>query len=162
MRARRSVAAFATRFDSTYVTPCRFGRSGRSRQDGPGRSGGPDRSRPSVRRLREAAAARVEASSLRQVAREIGMSPTGLRGFLDGAEPYTPTQRKLEQWYTTAGGGNVNPESARTALEVLLRGLPPAERPDALMELCDTLEEIYESTVESTPEWLREIHPAVD
>ena len=37
-----------------------------------------------IRHLREAAQARVENTSLRSVAREIGMSPTGLKKFLQG------------------------------------------------------------------------------
>lgn len=36
--------------------------------------------------------------SLREAAREIGMSPTGLRKFADGAEPYVPTVHKLREW----------------------------------------------------------------
>lgn len=38
-------------------------------------------------------------NSLRQAAREVGMSPTGLSQFIDGAEPYIPTVRKLRAWY---------------------------------------------------------------
>lgn len=41
----------------------------------------------------------LEGESLRQTAREVGMSPTGLSNFLNGAKPYTPTVRKLRAWY---------------------------------------------------------------
>lgn len=42
-------------------------------------------------RSRKAVAADVDASSLRRVAKEIGLTPSGLRGFIDGATPYTTT-----------------------------------------------------------------------
>jgi len=41
----------------------------------------------------------LKGASLRQTAREVGMSPTGLSNFLNGAKPYTPTVRKLRKWY---------------------------------------------------------------
>jgi len=41
----------------------------------------------------------LEGESLRQTAREVGMSPTGLTNFLNGATPFTPTVRKLKKWY---------------------------------------------------------------
>lgn len=40
----------------------------------------------------------VEKRSLRKVAREVGLSPTGLAKFLLGSTPYSPTIRKLERW----------------------------------------------------------------
>ncbi|HVH11557.1 MAG TPA: hypothetical protein VM759_00825, partial [Longimicrobium sp.] len=52
-----------------------------------------------IKHLRETAAARVENTSLRSVAREIGMSPTGLKKFLLGTAPYSPTLRRLRNWY---------------------------------------------------------------
>ena len=73
------------------------------------------RSSATVRHLREAAVARVENSSLRGVAREIGMSPMGLRNFLHGTEPYAPTLRRLRNWYVkyaAVRSGNVHTEDA--------------------------------------------------
>src|SRR3954464_6897027 len=52
-----------------------------------------------IEHLRSAAAARVQNTSLRGVAREIGMSPTGLKKFLFGTAPYSPTLRRLRKWY---------------------------------------------------------------
>jgi hypothetical protein len=40
-----------------------------------------------------------EVRSLRQLAREVGMSPTGLTEFLDGTEPYWKTIDKVVRWY---------------------------------------------------------------
>ncbi|HET7230181.1 MAG TPA: hypothetical protein VFJ16_09275 [Longimicrobium sp.] len=36
--------------------------------------------------------------SLRQAAREVGMSATGLSNFVNGADPYVRTARKLRAW----------------------------------------------------------------
>ena len=53
----------------------------------------------SVDTLREAVRLRVEDTSLRQTAREIGISHPGLRDFLNGSEPYGPNLLKLREWH---------------------------------------------------------------
>ncbi|HET7233195.1 MAG TPA: hypothetical protein VFJ16_24505 [Longimicrobium sp.] len=62
------------------------------------RNSDPDQYTGLVLQLRDAATRYVASTSLRQAAREIGMSPTGLQKFLDGAEPYVKTVRKLSLW----------------------------------------------------------------
>ena len=87
-----------------------------------------------VRHLREAARASVENTSLRGVAREIGMSPMGLRNFLHGTEPYAPTLRRLRNWYVRYAAlrsGAVHTEDATAALAVLVHDLAPAPRQEA-------------------------------
>jgi len=42
--------------------------------------------------------------SLRQAAREVGMSATGLSKFLGGAEPYIRTVGKLRAWHAARVG----------------------------------------------------------
>lgn len=63
------------------------------------RDSDPDAFARLIGRLRDAASAYVESTSLRQAAREIGMSPTGLGNFLSGTEPYLTTVRKLRDWH---------------------------------------------------------------
>lgn len=63
-----------------------------------------------VEEIREAVRSYRDSVSLREAAREVGMSPTGLSHFCDGTEPYLPTLRKLQRWYQahrerTATGG---------------------------------------------------------
>lgn len=72
----------------------------------------------------------VGATSLRAVARDVGLSPTGLKKFLAGAAPYSTTRRKLEAWEErhTAGGRE---REIGAALDVLLIRVPPAKRPEA-------------------------------
>jgi hypothetical protein len=56
--------------------------------------------------IRNALLDNVDRSSLRQTAREVGMSPTGLSNFLFGAEPYLPTLAKLGKWLPHARGAS--------------------------------------------------------
>jgi hypothetical protein len=59
----------------------------------------PDEFQQLIGRYREAVRRYLDSASLRQAAREIGLSPTGLQKFCDGAQPYIPTIRKLREWY---------------------------------------------------------------
>lgn len=59
--------------------------------------------------IRRALQLYLDEASLRQAAREVGMSPTGLSKFLDGAEPYARTVKKLRAWYTAQGVGMREP-----------------------------------------------------
>jgi len=52
-----------------------------------------------VEQLRSHVVQAVEVSSFRAVAREVGMSPSGLKKFTAGASPYTATLRRLRTWY---------------------------------------------------------------
>jgi hypothetical protein len=52
-----------------------------------------------IAKIREHARKRVSESSLRAVAAEIGTSFSGLRKFLDGADPHAGTIQKLTDWY---------------------------------------------------------------
>lgn len=54
----------------------------------------------SLEALRVALRAATNTRSLRQVAAEVGISHTGLRGFLAGAKPHPHTRHKLERWVT--------------------------------------------------------------
>src|SRR3954465_7969632 len=84
-----------------------------------------------VQHLREMAAARVDNTSLRGVAREIGMSPTGLKKFLLGTAPYAPTVRRLRKWdahHAALPTGDVEYEDASAAIAVLTHDLPGEPR----------------------------------
>ncbi|HEX6937969.1 MAG TPA: hypothetical protein VF158_01055 [Longimicrobiales bacterium] len=115
-------------------------------------------------RLREAVAERVDAQSLRRVAREVGMSPTGLQKFLHGATPYSATRRKLERWYVrevASYGGAPDAESLRAALHILGRDLPRGERERALADIVQRLETAYRDAGLAPPPWLAEIRVGV-
>jgi hypothetical protein len=119
----------------------------------------------SIRHIREVATARVQATSLRRVAREIGMSPTGLRKFLDGTEPYTPTLHRLRVWFVrfaATPAGEVSHEEASAALAILTHDLSPTPRRMAAQGMLDLLARGYEVSGRARPAWvadLREEYP---
>lgn len=67
--------------------------------------------RRKVQSYRDALLRYLNHTSLRQAAREVGMSPTGLSKFCDGAEPYDPTVLKLREWYAAHAQARVGGES---------------------------------------------------
>lgn len=114
---------------------------------------------PVLPRVRDALVRRVEEASLRQAAREVGMSPTGLRKFLDGAYPFPATRLKLERWYVReAGRDEASPDTAAalSALDVLVRTLPPRERASGAHEVISAIAESFDAAREKRPAWLTE------
>lgn len=106
--------------------------------------------------VREALAEAVEGTSLRNVARQAGVSPTTLRCFLDGrGVPYFLTRERLMVWYKRH-----SPEPAskagevRLALEGLLDGLEPVQRRGAALRLLDEVGRIYLDNGSALPGWL--------
>lgn len=111
----------------------------------------------SIRRLRETIAERVESTSVRQIAREIGMSPTGLKKFLEGTAPYSPTLRRLRSWYVhyaAVAGGEVVEYDASTALAVLVHDLSPGARQETVEEMLEALARGYDGSKKPRPDWL--------
>lgn len=108
--------------------------------------------------LREGAQRRVDETSLRTAAAEIGVSYSGLRTFLKGTEPYAPTLAKLRAWYAqTVEGRAMTPERARAMLAALVEGMPPERRPEVLREIIEALRRAYKATGANAPEWLRNL-----
>jgi transcriptional regulator with XRE-family HTH domain len=113
-----------------------------------------------IKHMRESAAARVRNTSLRGVAREIGMSPTGLKKFLQGTEPYAPTLRRLRAWYVQYGAspaGEVKKEEASAALEVLVHDLSPDPRAETAGGMLELLGRGYELSGRGRPAWVAEL-----
>ncbi len=114
-----------------------------------------------IQHLRDAAASRVESTSLRGVAREIGMSPTGLKKFLLGTAPYSPTLRRLRKWYLQYGASQrplVALQDARVALAVLTNDLTPATRRVITDCLLDCLGRGYDMSGRLRPGWVTDLH----
>lgn len=117
----------------------------------------PRKDTASVETLREAARTFVDATSLRQAARDIGMSPTGLRGFLDGADPYVKTERKLRAWYLRDAQRNVqavSPEAANNALKLLVGHFAPEQGRGAVLDVLQVVEGRCVSTQTPIPAWI--------
>lgn len=90
--------------------------------------------------IRSLAAERVERTSLRAVASQVGMSPSGLSRFLGGAAPYRKTVGKLESWYLVQQEGNSHTDgpsakAAAIAVRLLARIAPPSRRHGFVDEL---------------------------
>jgi hypothetical protein len=120
----------------------------------------PPKEGASLDALREAARLFVDSTSLRHAARDIGMSPTGLRGFLDGAEPYVKTARKLAEWYlreAQRNGTDTSTHAATAALDLLTRALPPPRRAPAVAELVDVLHRHFRVDGSRVPDRLAEM-----
>ncbi len=90
--------------------------------------------------IRAAVIERVERTSLRDVARQVGMTPSGLAKFMNGSEPYRKTIRKLEGWYVRWRARSEDerlpsPETVAAAIRILAVFLPPASRGPFVDEL---------------------------
>lgn len=120
-----------------------------------------DRPAVPIKRLRELLAARVGASSIRSVAKEVGLPPNGLSYFLEGGSPRTATVRKLEAWYVREAArteGQPSPESGRAALEILSRYVPPGSRKEARVRMTTLLDELCREADVPSPEWAHSPH----
>lgn len=119
-----------------------------------------DRPQTTIDRLREAVTIRVQATSLRSVARQVGMSPSGLDKFLSGGMPYQKSRRKLFDWLSRERG-NLGAEhtvdGVAAALASLVRDLPPDRREKALQSLLEALRSVYDTHTERAPVWLGEL-----
>ncbi|HEX6751703.1 MAG TPA: hypothetical protein VF092_30700 [Longimicrobium sp.] len=113
-----------------------------------------------VSHLREMAANRVENTSLRGVAREIGMSPTGLKKFLMGTAPYSPTLRRLRKWYLQYAAlptAELTYQEASAALLVLTHDLSPEPRREASDGVLDSVAQGYDASGRARPRWVDEL-----
>ena len=115
--------------------------------------------------LRQALRAEVGAQSLRHVSRQAGLSPAGLKKFVDGARPYGATRRKLERWYLLHGPGRLarglTGGSALTILRVLVQDLSPGRHRQAIDELVKSLGAAYRTAHLPEPPWLAELRDRV-
>lgn len=116
-----------------------------------------DRPLSNLERLRETVATRVQATSLRSVARQVGMSPTGLEKFLAGGTPYSRSRQKLQDWAereSTRPTSDVSVEGVEVAIGALVRDLPAEHRLEAIRRLVHSLRRVYDAQRAPRPEWL--------
>lgn len=118
------------------------------------------RPQPSIDRLRNAIVLRVQATSLRAVARQVGMSPSGLDKFLSGGTPYTKSRRKLFDWLHRERHNlhsDLTADGMAAALGALVRDLAPDRREEALHTLLGTLRDVYGAQPDTAPPWLAQL-----
>ena len=105
-------------------------------------------------RFRVAVREAMARSTLRAVAKEVGMSPTGLQKFLDGTNPYGKTKERLRFWYfREAGFSSYAVEDAAYILRRLVSTLPAPERGVAIV--LDAVEAAYRRVRMMPPEWVQ-------
>lgn len=112
--------------------------------------------------LREIAAGGVRNTSLRNVARQLGMSPSGLSKVLGGSRSQAATRRRLERWivWNRARGGEPRVPPAEYAARVLVHGLPSRRQPHALSLLAETLARSFSEAGVDVPDWLAQLRAA--
>jgi hypothetical protein len=93
--------------------------------------------------IRAELASALERESLRSVARDVGMTPSGLAKVVASATPYAKTRRLLHAWSERRRAGGRERE-VDAALDVLLRELDPAQREEARESIRRTLGELRE------------------
>ena len=123
----------------------------------------PDR-RSLVEAIRAAAKLAIEATSLRRVARDVRMSPMGLKHFVAGTQPYSATYRKLIAWYTVhpAEAGGFSVEAARGAMKVMTDGLPEEARAAAAVAVIGVVLAQHEKAGTRPPAWLAALRAEPD
>lgn len=102
----------------------------------------------------------VEASSLRTVAEQVGMTHRGLQLFISGeTQPRVQTLQKLRVWYLSLGvqAGDSSDDHIQVAVDVLLDRLPDEARPQVLANLLDTLRRAHIRAGVEPPPWLDKI-----
>lgn len=112
---------------------------------------------------REAELAR-DASSLRAVAREVGITPMGLRAFLlNEGKPQARTARKLNEWYVRrmATRPPEGEDEARAALTILAGYYPQAQRARVLTGFLDSMEREFRESGMAPPAWLEKLRAEI-
>lgn len=114
--------------------------------------------------LRELAAGGVQTTSLRNVARQLGMSPSGLSKVLRGSRSQAATRRRLERWivWNRARGEEPRVSPAEYAARVVVHGLPSHRQAHALSRLGDALAESFSRADVAAPDWLARLRAGVD
>lgn len=114
----------------------------------------------SPERVRQAVSRAVLRTSLRQVAREVGMSPTGLDRYVLGlTEPYPRTRRKLEEWYvrSAADQEGISDFTAAAALTLLLDGIAPERVEGTREQITQAVRAAHSDGGTRPPAWLEQI-----
>jgi hypothetical protein len=116
--------------------------------------------RAELERIRTALRSAIERLTLRAVAVQVGMSPTGLHQFVAGASPYGKTRQKVRAWYyREAGFGAIPPEDALLLLRRMVGTLPEPDSGVALLLCC--VEDAYVAAGMFAPGWVAKARTAL-
>lgn len=108
--------------------------------------------------IREALRRAIDATSLRQVARDADLSPRGLTLVVKGSKPRKSTVWKVRGWYArhaaANGGTGVSDEMAAASLSTLLHGLDGPDREYAATAILGVLESFHRRREVVPPGWI--------
>src|SRR5262245_56833561 len=90
--------------------------------------------------IRDALRSAIARKTLRAVAIQVGMSPTGLQEFVAGSRPYGKTREKVRAWFYREAG-SIAPDDAVVLLRRLVGNLPEPDR--GVDQLLDSVESVY-------------------
>jgi hypothetical protein len=109
--------------------------------------------------LRDAIAREVARQSLRHAARQIGISPTGLRNFLSGAAPRSATRVRLERWLAAQHRVSRPPNVGQFVrlLGELAGDLSPQQTLALGRDVAQLVAAAYEQRRLSPPAWVRDL-----
>jgi len=145
----------------TAYARCRLSQTGARHPRGSPR---PPATRPSlpalpVPLLRDAIARETARHSVRRIARETSISPNGLRDFLRGATPRSPTRAKLEHWLAGRGPVTRPPNIGQFVrlLNELSRDLSARQTMQMGRQVAELLVESYEVRSLAVPPWVQDL-----
>lgn len=109
--------------------------------------------------LRDAVAREVARQSLRHAAGQIGISPNGLRNFLNGAAPRSSTRVHLERWLAAQHRVSRPPNVGQFVrlLGELAGDLSPQQTLALGREVAQLVTAAYEQRRLSPPSWMAEL-----
>src|SRR6266704_1270049 len=96
---------------------------------------------------------------VRRAGREVGMSPNGVRDFLQGAIPRSASRVKLERWLAARGKVTRPPNVGQFVrlLNELSVDLSPGQTLELGRALAELLVQSYEVRRLSPPRWVRDL-----
>lgn len=117
---------------------------------------------PEQAELLRAAAARVKEIGLRKAAREVGLSPVGLRNVVERrGRPVETTWEKLRAWYVgSLGEREMDPAAVAVLLSTLVDQVTPELRARAHKKVVELLARLYGEEGAALPAWLAELAEA--
>ena len=109
--------------------------------------------------LRDAIAREVARQSLRHAARQVALSPNGLRNFLNGSAPRSATRVKLERWLAAQHRVSRPPNVGQFVrlLGELAGDLSPQQTLGLGREIARLVAAAYEQRRLSPPAWVRDL-----
>lgn len=111
-----------------------------------------------VSEMRDALRRAIGAASLRSVAAEVGLSPSGLRSFVAGGRPHPRTVYLVTGWYVRHSKlADTDTSTAQAGVAVLVDHLSQGAREEATRRIKELLRDMSRRDGRPVPRWVKEI-----